>query len=138
LYKWFGGRDGLLNAIVRWQAAQVRVAPLDGGKIDRAALVGRLTQFAEDWLRVVSSARSLALNRLAIGRAGEEPGLGVIVLENGRFALGQRLKPVLEAGRRAGLLAFTDSEEAFRTPEIDARGHCRGSRARRRSIHEAF
>jgi len=115
LYKWFGGRDGLLTAIVRWQAAQVRVEALEGAKIDRAALTARLRQFAEDWLRVVSSERSLALNRLAIGHAGEETALGLIVLENGRFALGKKLKPVLEAARAAKLLAFADSEEAFRT-----------------------
>jgi AcrR family transcriptional regulator len=116
LYKWFGGRDGMLAGIVRWQAAQVRVAEIDGG-IDRAALTGRLRQFAEDWLRVVASERSLALNRLAIGHAGEEggAGLGDVVLDHGRFALGQRLKPVLEAGRAAEILAFDDSEEAFRT-----------------------
>ena len=41
--------------------------------------------------------------------------LGAIVLENGRFAMARRLKPVLEAGRDAGLLAFDDAEAAFRT-----------------------
>lgn len=115
LYKWFGGRDGLLTAIVRWQAAQVRVEALED-RIDGAALRERLRLFAEDWLRVVSSERSLALNRLAIGHAGEESAdLGGVVLDNGRFALGARLKPVLEAARAAGLLAFDDAEEAFRT-----------------------
>ena len=115
LYKWFGGRDGMLTAIVRWQAAQVRVDPV-AGAISRAALAERLQQFAEDWLRVVASERSLALNRLAIGHAGEEGAeLGDVVLDNGRFALGQRLKPVLEAARNAGVLAFDDAEDAFRT-----------------------
>ena len=37
------------------------------------------------------------------------------MLANGRFAIGERLKPLLEAGREAGLLAFDDAEEAFRT-----------------------
>ena len=40
---------------------------------------------------------------------------GQIVLANGRFAIGERLKPLLEAGRSAGLLAFDDAETAFRT-----------------------
>ncbi len=115
LYKWFGGRDGMLAAIVRWQAAQVRVEPI-AGVIDRQELTGRLRQFAEDWLRVVASERSLALNRLAIGHAGEDGAeLGDVVLDHGRFALGQRLKPVLEAARAAGILTFEDAEEAFRT-----------------------
>ncbi len=116
LYKWFGGRDGLLVAIVRWQAAQVRIAAPAGAGMDRAALAKGLRQFAEDWLQVVSSERSLALNRLAIGHAGEEgAGLGRIVLDNGRLALGQRMKPVLEAAQAAGLIAFDNAEEAFRT-----------------------
>jgi AcrR family transcriptional regulator len=115
LYKWFGGRDGLLTAIVRWQAAQVRVEAVEG-PIGRAALTETLLHFAEDWLRVVASERSLALNRLAIGHAGEEGAdLGGVVLDNGRFALGQRLKPILEAARDADILAFDDAEEAFRT-----------------------
>src|SRR5690606_26309149 len=40
---------------------------------------------------------------------------GAIVLANGRFAIGERLKPLLEAGREAGLLDFDDTEAAFRT-----------------------
>ena len=41
--------------------------------------------------------------------------LGEIVLANGRFAIGERLKPLLEAARGAGLVAFDDTETAFRT-----------------------
>ena len=156
LYKWFGGRDGLLTAIVRWQAAQVRVEGFEN-KINRAALIEALTHFAEDWLRVVSSERSLALNRLAIGHAGEEGvQLGLVVLDNGRFALGEKLKPVLEAARAAKLLAFDDAEEAFRTffgliardvhirlllgerLKLTRADHQRGSGVRRRSIYRSF
>ena len=116
LYKWFGDRGGLLTAIVRWQAAQVRVGALEDGAIDRETLIAGLRDFASDWLRVVSSEPSLALNRLAIGHAGAESAeLGAIVLDNGRFALGRRLKPVLEAARKAGLIQFDSAEDAFRT-----------------------
>ena len=45
----------------------------------------------------------------------EDNGLGAIVLDNGRFTMGKRLKPVLEAGRDARLLRFDNSETAFRT-----------------------
>jgi len=115
LYKWFGDRDGLLAATVRWQAARVRVAPVDRAGLDRATLTARLEEFAGNWLTVISSQTSIALNRVAIGQATRgAASLGAIVLENGRFAMGRRLKPVLEAGRDAGLLAFDDTEEAFR------------------------
>lgn len=115
LYKWFGDRDGLLAATVQWQAARVRVGAVDRARLDRASLAVRLEEFAVNWLTVIASETSIALNRVAIGTAAKEATLGAIVLANGRFAMGRRLKPVLEAGRTAGLLDFADAEQAFRT-----------------------
>jgi AcrR family transcriptional regulator len=116
LYKWFGDRDGLLTATVRWQASRVHVEAVDRARVDIASLTRSLQRFASDWLTVISTKTSIALNRVAVGHAGSaKTKLGAIVLENGRFALAGRLKPVLEAGRAAGLLAFDDSETAFRT-----------------------
>lgn len=116
LYKWFGDREGLLTATVQWQASKVRAGNFDRQRLDATALRDSLTRFAANWLEVISSPTSIALNRLAIGHAGSgEDNLGGIVLANGRFAIGERLKPVLDAGREAGLLAFDDTETAFRT-----------------------
>jgi AcrR family transcriptional regulator len=121
LYKWFGDRDGLLTATVQWQASKVRVAAVDGKDLDLASLTQSLERFASDWLKVISSDTSIALNRVAVGHAVSsrrkdgKADLGAVVLENGRFALARRLKPVLEAGRRVGLLDFADAETAFRT-----------------------
>jgi AcrR family transcriptional regulator len=116
LYKWFGDRDGLLAATVRWQASRVEVTPIDGLRLDRTSLTARLEQYAVNWLTTIASDTSIALNRVAIGQTvAGAPHLGAIVLENGRFAMGRRLEPVLEAGRAAGLLAFDDTETAFRT-----------------------
>ncbi|CAN7597428.1 TetR/AcrR family transcriptional regulator [Mesorhizobium caraganae] len=116
LYKWFGDRDGLLTATVQWQASKVRVVPVDGERLDLASLTASLEGFAADWLKVISSDTSIALNRVAVGHAGSgKDDLGAIVLENGRFALARRLKPVLLAGKQAGLLDFTDAETAFRS-----------------------
>ena len=116
LYKWFGDRDGLLTATVQWQASKVRAGNYDRTRLDAAALRESLEAFAANWLRVISSDTSIALNRVAIGQAASGGNhLGRIVLANGRFAIGERLKPLLEAGREAGLLAFDDVEEAFRT-----------------------
>jgi AcrR family transcriptional regulator len=115
LYKWFGDRDGLLAATVKWQASRVRAGAYDAERLDVAALRDSLERFAASWLRVISSQTSIALNRVAIAEAASpSSNLGRIVLENGRFAIGARLKPLLEAGRAAGLLRFADSEAAFR------------------------
>ncbi|MBN8849233.1 MAG: TetR/AcrR family transcriptional regulator, partial [Sphingomonas sp.] len=53
LYKWFGDRDGLLTATVQWQAAKVRMAPLERGRVDAASLASTLERFAADWLTVI-------------------------------------------------------------------------------------
>lgn len=116
LYKWFGDRDGLLAATVRWQAAKVRAGNWDRARLDAAALRESLEAFAANWLRVISSRTSVALNRVAVAHAGSgRSNLGAIVLANGRFAIGERLKPLLEAGREAGFIDFDDAEDAFRT-----------------------
>lgn len=116
LYKWFGDRDGLLTATVRWQASKVRAGNWDRQHLDAAALAESLEAFAANWLRVISSKTSIALNRVAMADAGSgRSDLGRIVLANGRFAIGERLKPLLEAARGAGLIAFDDTEDAFRT-----------------------
>jgi AcrR family transcriptional regulator len=116
LYKWFGDRDGLLTATVQWQAAKVRVPVIDRKRLDAQSLRASIEQFGRDLLDVLTGEISVTLNRLAVTHAGaDKNGLGAIVLENGRLAMGKRLKPVLEAGRDAGLLTFASSEEAFRT-----------------------
>lgn len=116
LYKWFGDRDGLLTATVRWQAAKVQIPNVDRATLDRAALVAALEQFAANWLRVISSETSIALNRMAVSHAASgKDSLGSIVLKNGRNAMALRLQPLLETSRDAGILAFTDVDEAFRS-----------------------
>lgn len=124
LYKWFGDRDGLLAATVRYQASKVKVAPFDAADLTHESLVAILEGFATDLLTILTGKISIALNRLAIAQAHQHAGdnagnggenLGSIVLQNGRFSTGPRLKPALEAGMIAGLLRRDDSEEAFRS-----------------------
>lgn len=116
LYKWFGDRDGLLTETVRWQASRVREGNWDRQRLDAAALTESLEAFAANWLTVISSQTSIALNRVAISQAGSaKSNLGRIVLANGRFAIGERLRPLLDAAREAGLIDFEDTETAFRT-----------------------
>ena len=112
LYRWFGDRDGLLTETVRWQASKVRAGAYDRQQLDAGALRESLEAFAANWLRVIASETSVALNRVAIGQAGT---LGAVMLANGRFAIGERLKTLLLDAREAGLVAFDDPEEAFRT-----------------------
>ena len=116
LYKWFGDRDGLLTATVRWQASKVRMPKLPEDRLTRESLEAALTGFAGSWLAVITGDLSIALNRAAVSHAGSgKSRLGEIVLTNGPFAMKRRIEPLLEAGRAAGLLDFADVTDAFRS-----------------------
>lgn len=114
LYKWFGDRDGLLSAMISYQASKVRTLDVSAGALDVEGLRRHLVAFAKDLLEVLAGDVSLALNRLAIGQASREGSkLGHMLQERGRRQIGRRAGALLEAGRRAGLLAFDDAEEAY-------------------------
>ncbi|MBB4185632.1 TetR/AcrR family transcriptional regulator [Sinorhizobium terangae] len=114
LYKWFGDRDGLLSAMISYQASKVRTLDVSAGALDVEGLRRHLVAFARDLLDVLAGDVSLALNRLAIGQASREGSkLGHMLQERGRRQIGRRAGALLEAGRKAGLLAFDDAEEAY-------------------------
>ncbi|HRE20535.1 MAG TPA: TetR/AcrR family transcriptional regulator, partial [Rhabdaerophilum sp.] len=50
LYKWFGDREGMLNATVRWQASRVGFTPVDLARLDLVSLRRCLEEFAANWL----------------------------------------------------------------------------------------
>ena len=116
LYKWFGDRDGLLSAMVAFQASKVRTFGDSEVPPTREAFRDRLVTFACDLLEVLGGEVSLALNRLAIGKASrEESRLGELVLQRGRRMIGARAGAFLDAGRRQGFVEFDDRDAAFRT-----------------------
>ncbi len=116
LYKWFGDRDGMLAAVISYQASKVRVLAPGEAPGTRSEFRDHLVRFADDLMRVLSGDVSLALNRLAIGQAGNQDAhLGQLVRERGRQAIGQRAGALLETGRQRGYLNFDDREDAFQT-----------------------
>ncbi|MBB5276947.1 AcrR family transcriptional regulator [Rhizobium rosettiformans] len=116
LYKWFGDRDGLLSAMISYQASKVRTFERPGERLTVASLTDHLEIFARDLLEVLAGDVSLALNRLAIGQSSRDGSkLGTLLLERGRRQIDRRARALLEAGQRDGLLRFGDGEEAYRT-----------------------
>lgn len=118
LYNWFGDRDGLLTATVQWQASKVRMPELIRETLAPDTFRASLIAFAENWLNVISSDISIALNRAAISHAGSgKSRLGEIVLHNGPYAMKQRLLPIFQLGVEAGLLRTDDpsQDEMFRS-----------------------
>lgn len=116
LYKWFGDRDGLLSAMISFQASKVRTFEAHAGRLDAAKLRENLIAFAHDLLDVLSGDVSLALNRLAIGQASRDGSkLGHMLQERGRSQIGRRAGALLEAARRSRLIRFDDADEAYGT-----------------------
>ncbi len=114
LYKWFGDRDGLISAMIGFQASKVRTQDVAAKALDAESLERHLIVFAKDLLEVLSGDVSLALNRLAIGQASRDGSkLGHMLQERGRRQIGRRAAALLEAGRKAGLLTFDDADEAY-------------------------
>lgn len=116
LYKWFGDRDGLLSAMISYQARKVRTVERGGEKLSVESLIDHLELFARDLLDVLAGDVSLALNRMAIGQTSRDASkLGRMLLERGRRQIDRRARGLLDSGQRAGLLRFSDGEEAYRT-----------------------
>lgn len=114
LYKWFGDRDGLMQAMIAHQASKVRIGDVPAATLTRKTMEAVLADFARDLLDVLSSDVSLALNRLAIGQASRVGSqLGSILLERGRRQIGRRAGLFLAAAKRAGLLQFEDIGETY-------------------------
>ena len=114
LYRWYGDRNGLLTATVKWQASKVIMPKLEEGRVTRADFEATLIEFARSWLTVLTGDVSIALNRLAVSHAGNgKTNLGRIVLENGLLAMRQRLLPIFAIGERKGFIA-RDGDVAFR------------------------
>jgi AcrR family transcriptional regulator len=121
LYKWFGDRDGLLSAMIAYQASKVRTFERSGERLTYTSLHDHLVIFARDLLEVLAGDVSLALNRLAIGHASANEAhrdgskLGKLLLERGRRQIDRRAMALIDAGKRAGLLRFMDADEAYHT-----------------------
>lgn len=116
LYKWFGDRDGLMEAMIAYQASKVRTGEVAAGSLTRETLERLLDEFALALLEVLAGDVSLALNRLAIGQASRDGSqLGEMLLERGRRQIGRRAAGLLSAAKRAGLIDFDDAAEAYET-----------------------
>jgi AcrR family transcriptional regulator len=113
LYKWFGDRDGLLAAVVSYQASKVHFAS-EGAATDAVTFRSHLTAFVHELLGVLTGETSLALNRLAIGQSNREDArLGRLLLLRGKYTISTRARALLEAGRFRGFLKFEDADEAY-------------------------
>lgn len=114
LYKWFGDRDGLLAAVIAYQASKVHFPPESGATADAETFRQHLTAFVTELLAVLFGETSVALNRLSVGQSNRDDNrLGQLLLGRGKNMISSKARSLLEAGRHRNFLKFNDAQEAY-------------------------
>lgn len=111
LYAWFGGREGVLGALVERNAD--RTAALVTDALARGSGVPEtLRGFARGLLAMLTGPLSVALNRAAMAEA--DGALAATVLAGGRHRVGPLVEAYLADQDAAGALSVPDPAGAFR------------------------
>jgi AcrR family transcriptional regulator len=110
IYAHFGGRRGLLEALVRRQSASTNERL-------RAAVDGPVRATLEEAVRglltLLTGERSLALNRAAIAGVPADRDLAEVLFQAGRATTGPLFEAVLTRAYRDGELDCPDPADAF-------------------------
>lgn len=109
LYAWYGGREGLLTAVVEREsdksARRVRAA-----LANPAPAVETLTAYCVDLLTMLTSPESIALNRASMTSAE----LATVLLASGRHRVGPLVEEFLAQASARGELVVDDPPDAYR------------------------
>ncbi len=108
LYAWFGGREGLIGAVIERNADRSATAvadALEGGGDHRATLVG----YGTGLLTLLTSDESVALNRAAM----TDPSLAERLLASGRHRIGPLVERYLSSLHDAGTINAPRPDESF-------------------------
>ena len=109
LYNWYGDKQGLFQALVTRNAAEVKTLLEEELKTDNDAL-SILELLGPKLLTLLTGDRAVALNRAAAADSSGE--LGATLSAAGREAVFPLLKQVLERARRDGQLDFPETGAA--------------------------
>lgn len=113
LYRLFGDKQGLFEALVRQQAEALNADLVSAlGAPDRA-IEEVLARFGANLLELLLGERSIAINRAAVTEAARSPELGRILAAAGRDRTRPLVVEYLESQRALGRLDFPSGEEAF-------------------------
>ncbi|MDR3510064.1 MAG: TetR/AcrR family transcriptional regulator [Caulobacteraceae bacterium] len=110
LYNHYGGKAGLIRALIRRRVEQM-TAPLADERAEPQPEAA-LTAFAIGLMETVLSPTNIALTRVAIQGAADMPDIAQAMHEAGAVATRQRLAAFLEAETAAGRLCVDDAAEA--------------------------
>lgn len=113
LYAWFGGRPGLLQAVIERaadaSATRIAAALPSAATTSTAQARTALTGYGEGLLRLLTSPNSAALNRAAM----QQPDLARVLLASGRHRIGELVETYLAALDDSGILPVPDPPAAF-------------------------
>ena len=112
VYRLFGDRQGLFEALVRREAAAMNAGLADALSTDSPP-AEVLRRFGRDVLALLLGERSVAINRAAITEAARDPELGRILAAAGRDGTGPLVVAYLEREHAAGRLELPSAQEAF-------------------------
>lgn len=110
LYNHFGGKDGLIRALVRRRVDQMTAPLADADHAEKPEAA--LAAFALSLMEAVLSQASLSVMRVAIHGALDMPDMAHTFYEAGPMTTRGRLASFLEAETAAGRLAVDDPQEA--------------------------
>lgn len=114
IYKHFGGKEGLLFAVVERESATLR-RPLDEIDVKGLTLDAALHLIAEVFLSIIYAERTVALHRLVISQSGRYPGLSSMFIVSGPDGSTAAVARLFKNWQNAGVL------RAQRDPNILAR-----------------
>lgn len=109
LYNWYGDKQGLFQALVKRNAAEVKTLLAEELETDNDAL-SILALLGPKLLMLLTGDRAVALNRAAAADNSGE--LGATLSKEGREAVFPLLKQVLERAKTDGRLQFDDTAAA--------------------------
>jgi TetR/AcrR family transcriptional repressor of mexJK operon len=110
LYNHFGGKAGLLRALIRRRVDDL-TAPLAGGRAGRDP-EATLAAYALELMEAALAPTNIALTRVAIQGAADMPDIAQAMDEAGGAVARERLAGFLRAETTAGRLAVDDPQEA--------------------------
>ena len=100
LYSWFGGKVGLFEQLISWQASRLDATLSRSLEEERGELAEVLRSFALELLRLFLGDRAIVINRAAIAEVPSDPSLAEILTSRGRDSVVPRLVRYLEEQRR--------------------------------------
>ena len=103
VYRQFGGKDGLLDALVEYESARLR-KPLEELDVSNVKLEEGLALIARTYLSLIYDGRAVGLHRLVIAQGKKFPTLAATFTKNGPEGSVQRVATIFSRWKQDRML----------------------------------